>query len=357
MRKRRPDQPIRVLIVEDSRSQRELLVRLLQSSGTFEVVGTAVNGMEAVEATQKLHPDVIAMDIHLPVFDGYEATRQIMHTCPTPIVMISNSLGIEGRRSVEALAAGALAVLRKPGNVTHTEYEEDRVNLLTTLRLMADVPVVTRYPVRPPRPARLQPQSPTNRIQVLAIAASTGGPAAIQMLLSGLGKTFPVPIMVVQHISRGFVEALVDWLNTTLPLQIRIATHHERMQPGCVYMAPDEYNLVALDRDVVGLQSCTSQDRYCPGADTLFESVAKVYGQQAIGVILTGMGDDGARGLKTLRTRGGYTLAQDEASCIVYGMPHAAVEMQAVDRVGTVAQIAQDILSHMGISIVATVEG
>ncbi|NJN65197.1 MAG: chemotaxis-specific protein-glutamate methyltransferase CheB [Chloroflexaceae bacterium] len=348
MSKRRPGQPIRVLIAEDSRSQRELLVRLLQAADHFEVIGTAVNGKEAVEQTLRLRPDVIAMDIHMPILDGYEATRQIMQQCPTPIVMISSSLGNEGRRSVEALAAGALAVLRKPGSMTRNDFEDDRLNMLKTLRLMADVPVVTRHPVRPPHhEGTVLFRKERSRQAVLAVAASTGGPAALHTLLSGLDKTFPLPILVVQHIARGFVGALVDWLNTSLPMQVRIAHHEETMQPGCIYLAPDDHHLLAARVGTIGLQLVSPSDRYCPSADTLFESVARVYERRAIGVIMTGMGDDGARGLQLLRSQGGQTLAQDEASCVVYGMPQAAVAAGAVGQVEPLANLAPSILRRV----------
>lgn len=354
MSKHRANQPIRVLIVEDSRSQRELLVMMLQTSGQFEVIGTAENGQEAIEATRKLRPDVIAMDIHLPIVDGYEATRQIMQTCPTPIVMVSNSIGAEGRRSVEALAAGALAVIRKPGSLTRTEYEHDRQNLITTLRLMTDVPVVTRYPPRPPQTPTPQPAPQTNQTQLLAIAASTGGPAAVQTVLASLGSAFPLPVLVVQHISRGFVQALVDWLNTTIPLPVRIAHQHEPMQPGTIYLPPDDHHLLTETSTTIALQPGTEHDRYCPSANNLFHSVARTHGKRAIGVILTGMGDDGADGLKALHTTGAHTIAQDEASSVVYGMPHAAVEIGAINRIESITHIGPAILNHLGINTRST---
>jgi two-component system, chemotaxis family, protein-glutamate methylesterase/glutaminase len=346
MSKRQPGQPVRVLIVEDSRAQRELLINLLRASEQFEVAGIATNGQEAVEETRRLRPDVIAMDIHMPIVDGYEATRQIMQCCPTPIVMVSNSMGDEGRRSVQALAAGALAVLRKPGNVSHQDFEADRQNMLRTLRLMADVPVVTRHAMRPPRPDE-HPTVKKPHMTVVAIAASTGGPAAVQTVLMGLGKDFPLPILLVQHIAQGFGAALADWLNTTIPLQVRIAQENEKMLPGHVYLAPDEHHLLASAMGTIGLRRAMNFDRYCPCADILFDSVARGYGNRAIGVILTGMGDDGAQGLRAIRTQGGYTVGQDEASCVVYGMPQAAAANGAIIQVEPLARISQAILDKV----------
>ncbi len=350
MSKRPTNQQIRVLVVEDSRAQRDMLVGLLQTTGEFVVAGTASNGQEAIDATLRLRPDVVAMDIHLPVLDGYDATRQIMRRCPTPIVMVSGSDGDVNRRSLEALAAGALAVVRKPASASHTNHQEERATFLTTLRLMAGVQVITRHPprVQAPGPATAPSTSPL----VLAIAASTGGPAAVQMLLSGLGKQFPLPILVAQHIASGFAPALAEWLNATVPLQVRLAEPEERLLPGHVYLAPDDYHLMVRDRLYAALRPVTPQDRFCPSADLLFESVAKSYGSRAIGLVLTGMGDDGTLGLRALRGAGAQTLAQDEASCVVYGMPRAAVAAGVITGVVPLNALADVILrriSHEGV--------
>ncbi len=339
--------PIRVLLVEDSLSQRELLVRLLNASGAFVVVGVASNGRQAIQETLRLRPDVIAMDIHLPVMDGYEATREIMRRCPTPIVLISASAS--EKKSIDALAAGALTVIRKPGG-RHTDPADSEA-FLKTLRIMAGVRVVTRFaprlrPVSPPNQA--PPALPTftpGSAQVLAIAASTGGPAAVQTILSGLGAQFPLPVLLAQHIARDFTPALQDWLQRTTPLSIRIATHGERAAPGHVYLPPDGFHLLAGRNGIVASRPAHPDDRYCPSADLLFQSVAHAYGARAIGVILTGMGDDGARGLRELRDCGAVTIAQDEASCVVYGMPRSAVEAGAAAQVAALDQIAQHILA------------
>ncbi len=341
--------PIRVLIVEDSRSQRDMLVGMLEASGQFIVVGTASNGQEAVVATIKLRPQVIAMDIHLPVMDGFEATRQIMQRCPTPIVMISNSDGDAERRSMQSLAAGALTVVRKPVNRTQATWQEDRATFLKMLRLMSSVQVVTRHPPRLPLAQAIPPTTGTHRDpQILAIAASTGGPAAVQTVLRGLGEHFSLPVLVIQHISRGFVGAMVDWLNTTTPLTVQIASPGERMLPGYVYLPSDDQHLVVDSWRTLTLQPGQPGDRYCPSADVLFESVARVFGRRAIGVILTGMGDDGVRGLQSLHTTGGYILGQDADSCVVYGMPQAAFLAGVVTRVESLNNIAGVILALTG---------
>jgi two-component system chemotaxis response regulator CheB len=354
-------QPIRVLVVEDSRAQRELLVGLLSTVEEFEVAGIASNGQEAIDATLCLRPDVIAMDIHLPILDGYDATRQIMQRCPTPIVMVSSS-GDDASRSIQAIAAGALAVVRKPASASLADDRDDRNAFLTTLRLMAGVRVVTRYPSRPALPIRAEgePMMPAARSgaanervgwpsasaapQVLAIAASTGGPAAVQTLLRGLGAHFSLPILVVQHIARGFVPALVEWLDSTAPQSVTIARPGDQLRPGHVYVAPDDHHLMVQDRGVAALRPGAVADRYCPSADVLFETVAQVYGARAIGVVLTGMGDDGTRGVRALRAMGGQTLAQDEASCVVYGMPRAAAVAGGITTIAPLRALAHIIM-------------
>jgi two-component system chemotaxis response regulator CheB len=338
-------QPLRVLVVEDSRSQRELLIGLLSMAEGFEIAGIASNGQEAIDATLRLRPDVIAMDIHLPILDGYDATRQIMQRCPTPIVMVSSSSDDASRRSIQAIAVGALAVVRKPASVALPGDRDDRNAFLTTLRLMAGVRVVTRYPARPTLALQGEGQPMMSAAgsgagnarggapQVLAIAASTGGPAAVQTLLRSLGAHFSLPVLVVQHIARGFVPALASWLDTTVPQTVTIARFGERLRPGCVYLAPDDHHLMVRERAVRPLRPGAPADRYGPSADVLFETVAQVYGARAIGVVLTGMGDDGTQGARALRAVGGQTLAQDEASCVVYGMPRTAVATGSITRV------------------------
>ena len=339
-------QPIRVLVVDDSPAQLALLVGMLRGAGDFEVVGTAANGRTAVAAVDRLRPQVVAMDIHLPLMDGYEATRQIMERCPTPVVMVSSSDGDAERRSVQALAAGALAVVRKPGGLG-----QDRSQFLTTLRPMSGVRVVTRHARRevagapaPIVPPALTPASAA-RPELVAVAASTGGPAALQALLAGLGPGFGLPVLVAQHIARGFSAALVDWLAGVIPLSVRIARPEERLEPGVVYFAPDDHHLLLAGPGRAGLLRGEEADRYCPSADRLFASVAAGCGPRAIDVIMTGMGDDGARGLAQMRAAGATTLAQDEASCVVYGMPQAALAVGAVARTSPLAALPLAVLA------------
>lgn len=321
-----------------------LVVGLLRAAGQFDVVGTAMNGRDAIQATRTLRPQVVAMDIHLPLLDGYEATRQIMQQCPTPIVLISSSTGDADRRALDALAAGALAVVRKPGSPLHPASATDRDLLIRTLRLMAGVRVVTRHA---PRPAAPRPAVPIVRrpLALLAVAASTGGPAALQTLLIGLGAQVPLPILIVQHIADGFTGALVDWLAGVVPQPLRIVEGETTLEPGHVYLAANQRHLSVPRRGIVASRVTGATDRYCPSADLLFASVAEVYGADSAGVILTGMGDDGARGLTALRATGAITFGQDAASCVVYGMPQAARKAGAVAHELPLEQLAPALLS------------
>jgi two-component system chemotaxis response regulator CheB len=225
------------------------------------------------------------------------------------------------------------------------------------MRLMADVLVVTRRPDKlpvPPIESGAQLGHTDNlpiagSARILAIAASTGGPAAVQTLLNGLGRHFPLPILLAQHIARGFVAPLAEWLSATTHLPVHVAAPNEQLLPGHVYLAPDDQHMSVFVRNYAACRSMQPDERYCPSADILFESVAAVYGRRAMGVILTGMGDDGARGLRALRAAGGRTLAQDQASCVVYGMPRAAVEMGAVERVAPLADLARAVCDITGV--------
>ncbi|RRR74402.1 MAG: chemotaxis-specific protein-glutamate methyltransferase CheB [Candidatus Viridilinea halotolerans] len=346
-----PQRPIRVLVVEDSPAQCELIVGLLQRAGGFEVVGTADNGSAAVNETAKLRPGVIAMDVHMPVMDGYEATRQIMQRCPTPIVMFSNSAGDADRRSMQALAAGALAVVRKPGSLLNPNGLEERDTFLRMLRLMAGVRVVTRHAPRPP--VVTLPPIRANGVaapEILAVASSTGGPAALQVLFTGLGANFPLPVVVAQHIARGFTGALVDWLASVVPLRTAILTGETRLLPGWIYFAPDDAHLEVSGRGFARPRRCRPEDRYCPSSDILFASTAEAYGARALGVIMTGMGDDGAQGLTQLRKAGAPTLGQDEATCVVYGMPQAARAVGAVVQMLPLGGLAGAVLAALPMS-------
>lgn len=341
-------QPIRVLVVEDSAAYRELLVNILQSTSGLQVVGTARNGIEAVRLVRRLKPDIITMDVHMPEMDGFEATRQIMGEIPCPIIIVSASYNKNERdMTFNALQAGALSVFAKP---TLQDPPEIYRHLADQVKLMSEVKVVRRWASRDPvspvavEPAKL-PKNGKSRLKMVAIASSTGGPGTLGEILRPLPADFPIPILIVQHITPGFGEGLAAWLNQQVPLEVRLARHSEQPRPGQVLIAPDDYHMQINGMGLVALVKTPPYYGLRPSANVLFHSLAQVYGSTALGVILTGMGNDGAEGLQAMYEAGAQTIAQDRDSCVVFGMPAAAIELGAARQVLPANKIAAAIMA------------
>lgn len=338
--------PIRVVVADDSPSARELLVALLQNSEGIQVVGVAANGREAVRLVGRLQPNVVTMDIVMPEMDGLEATRQIMRETPTRIVVVTSSLmRADVDLTFEALQAGALTVLRKPGLADPETCDK----VVQTVRLMAEVPVVHHWGRKPPvfkaaasdtDTQKLLDLDRQRKILLVGIASSTGGPAALARLLRPLPADFPVPILGVQHITRGFIGGLADWLDGETALQVEIAGHGDIPRPGTFLLAPDDYHMQINAWGVVELLREAPYKGLRPSANPLFHSLARNYGPRALGIVLTGMGDDGAEGIEALYQAGGLTVAQEQSSCVVYGMPREAIERRAIHRVLVPEEIA-----------------
>jgi two-component system chemotaxis response regulator CheB len=344
---------IRVLVAEDSITARELLVEILRSDPTgLMVVGEAKNGLEAVEMTRRLRPDVVTMDIRMPVLDGYEATRQIMAEAPTPVVIVSGRDVLEVESSLEAVRAGALAVIEKPAGPGAADFEERARTLLENVRAMAGLKLVRRFPERPrtiaPAPRARAPGGTIGRIRAVAIATSTGGPAAVQAIFSGLPAGFPVPILVVQHITKGFVGGLATWLGRGSRIRVKVAEADEPMVPATAYLAPDERHLGVGPSGRILISSAAAVDGFRPSGTFLFDSAARALGAAALGVILTGMGRDGVEGLARLKACGGRVIAQDEASSVVFGMPAAAIEAGLADEVVALEEVARRFVELSG---------
>lgn len=333
---------IRVLVADDSATVKEYLVSLLGEHPALEVVGTARDGVEAVEQAERLRPDVIVMDVHMPRMNGEEATRQIMERVPTRIVMVTaSSSRDETSVAFRALGAGALTVVEKPGGPDHPGQAESARRLVEMVTLMAEVKVVRRWPRReravPPSPA---PARPDRTIRVIAIGASTGGPQAVAAILAALPRDLGVPILIVQHIAPGFTAGLAEWLGQGVRLAVKLAGPGEPVRPGTVYLAPEGLQLGITRDGRIRLTQEAAEDGFCPSASHLFQSVAEAYGRSAVGILLTGMGRDGAKGLLTLRQAGGVTVAQDEESSVIFGMPGEAVRVGAAEYVLSPEQIS-----------------
>jgi two-component system chemotaxis response regulator CheB len=327
---------IRVLIVDDSATARALLAAILTSDAEIQVVGEACNGAEAVELTRTLRPDVITMDLRMPVMDGFEATKEIMIAVPTPIVIVTASFAArEMDITMNALRAGAVSAVQKPPGSGSPAFDEAARELLTTVKAMALVKVVRHWrPTRAagPVPARTEPRSGV-RGKVVAVATSTGGPAALHHLLSQLPAEFPVSILVVQHITPGFAAGLATWLNQASPFHVKIAQEGESLAPATVYLAPDGRHLGVTSHHRVALSDAPPVGGFRPSGTLLFESVARVFGPATVAVILTGMGEDGVEGLRAVRQAGGTIIAQDEKTSVVFGMPAAAIAAGLADLV------------------------
>lgn len=342
---------IRVLIVDDSPTVRELLVRIFQSDPEFQVVGVARDGQEAVTLAGRLRPDVITMDIRMPRMDGFQATKRIMQQFPTPIVVVSASVEAEDLKiAFNAIRAGALTVVEKPDGPAATSFGMIRNQLLTTVKLMAGVKVVRRWAtdfLRPRQAPVLRRVTGEVGTALVGIAASTGGPAALYQVLQALPPDLPVPILIVQHITAGFGQGLVDWLAGATRLRVEMARPGMTLSAGQVLIAPDNCHLALGPDGRVRLLPRADERDLCPSANILFSSVAEVVGHRALGVIMTGMGQDGVEGLKRLKAAGGRIIAQDESSCVVFGMPKEAIVAGIVDRVVPLNKIAETIVEML----------
>ena len=360
---------VRVMIVEDSRVVREFLTYLIGRDPRLEVAAAVDSGEEALRILDRVSPDVISMDIRLPGMNGFEATQQIMARKPTPIVVVSASVEAEDLKiSMNALRAGALAVVEKPAGTSHPEYEALATRLCTQLFIMSQVKVI-RHRIdrgltftkeegkRMEESAKIcsshSPfrQSPSS-FRMLGLVASTGGPSALTKLLAGLPQKFPVPILLVQHITASFLDGFVSWLGTVIPFSVRLAREGEVPAAGIVYLPPVDRHLEVEG----GCLRLTQRDPVClqrPSGSVLFQSMARDLGSSALGVLLTGMGEDGAEGLNEIRERGGYTIAEDESTAIVYGMPAAAVRLGGVCELLPLHEIAPRIVEMVAMKGVA----
>ncbi|MGE0605673.1 MAG: chemotaxis-specific protein-glutamate methyltransferase CheB, partial [Pirellulales bacterium] len=322
---------IRVLIVEDSVTQREIFKRLLNADPAFTVMAEARNGREAVAKVLEHPPDVILMDIHMPDMDGIEATREIMRLCPVPIVIASATLKKQDvNLALQALEAGAVSVISKPEGALLLHLESIAPGLRDEL-LAASRAKLPKVAGRAARSAAMKKPAPTASIHladIIGVCASTGGPPVLAQIFSALPKPVPLPVLLVQHISQGFEEGFARWLSDVTGQSVRLAAAGQKLEPG-VWMAPNGTHLTVASTARLALVPKEAKDIHAPSGNPLFESLAKTFQARALGVLLTGMGDDGARGLLALRQAGGTTIIQDEASCMIWGMPKSGKQLDA----------------------------
>lgn len=316
--------PLRVLICEDSATYAAALSRYLEHDGDIQVVGVSPTAEELLVKLPDINPDLVTMDIELPGIDGIEATKRIMSTHPVPILVISAHTRRGSERAVEALAAGALEAMPKAAIKLDELDAPGALVLRRRLRRLAGAH--SRRTLVPPTETPPAAARPRQGAKVLGVAASTGGPPALRTVLAELPADFPLPVFVVQHMSPGFTEGLVSWLDGQLSVPVRVAEHGAQADSG-IWFAPDGAHLLVEPTLRLKLHEGAPERPHRPAADVLLRSLAESFGAGVVAVVLTGMGRDGAEGIAAVRAAGGVAIAQDQETSAVYGMPRAAAEV------------------------------
>jgi two-component system chemotaxis response regulator CheB len=326
---------ISVVIADDSIFTQKLLVRILQSDPDIEVVGVAKNGREAVEMVRNLKPDIVTMDIRMPVMDGFQATQRIMTETPTPILVISSSVSSDDLKiSFNAIQAGALEIIEKPRGGLQSGYREIGADIIRRVKMIAEIKVFRHFSPRLREAASwpMEKKGGGPGEWVVAVGASTGGPSALHTLLREVPADFPAAMFVTQHISEGFGAGCVEWLDRSASLKVKVAEDQEQIEKGVVYFAPDRGLLEVHGRRRIGIRrAVTSEERL--NIDCMMKSLAMNFGSKTVGILLTGMGSDGVQGLRSIKEMGGRSIVQNEETSIVFGMPRAAIEAGVVDQV------------------------
>jgi two-component system chemotaxis response regulator CheB len=343
---------IRVLIVDDSAFMRMALSRMIVHDPALCVVGTAASGTEALQKIVSLDPDVITLDVEMPGLDGLETLRRIMAQFPRPVIMVSSATLKDAEPTLNALAAGAFDYVPKELSATSLDILHIGDDLIAKIKAAAGSRPSKEdlsLPRKPPRAVELpMPESPPSTAAIVALGISTGGPKALQEILPALPGDLPVPILVVQHMPAGFTAPFAKRLNNLCAISICEASHGEVVRPGVVYFAPAGFQMTvdgpANSRIAIYLSDKPENQLHVPSADVMMQSVASAFHSQAMGVIMTGMGSDGAQGMNAIHRGGGFTLGQDQASCAVYGMPRVCAEMGILDKVVPLSKIPYEIL-------------
>jgi len=333
---------IRILIADDSELTRVVLRDLLSQDASLEIAGEVCDGLAAVEQTAKLKPDLVIMDVMMPRMGGLEAVAEIMAATPTPILMLSaNTDPHDSRGAFAAIKLGALDVMPKPSGVVTEAFSQIAGQLIAKVKSLSRIQVIHHYRVQRSKVEKVPVCLPAGPRRILAIGASTGGPKAVMQILQELPKNFPAAVLIVQHIADGFAPGFADWLDRESTLSVRLARSGDKLQAGTVLVAPNSGHLTVQSNRVV-LDDSAPLHNCRPAVDALFNSLARQeLAAETVALLLTGMGTDGADGLGRLQERGAYTIAQDEVSSAIFGMPKAAIERGAATQVLPLEQVAE----------------
>ncbi|KPA16487.1 response regulator receiver modulated CheB methylesterase [Candidatus Magnetomorum sp. HK-1] len=320
---------VRLLIVDDCPIFRHMIRSFAEMNGEVKVVGEAVNGMDAIDMIKQLSPDILTLDINMPIMGGMEAIENIMSSHPLPILVVTSRNDSE--TAYKAISKGALEVLPK-GDITSTTYNSfsDKIKLLSQVKVISHI----RSKKNKANESGTFSQNSTRKeIDIIGIAVSTGGPSALAQILGDLPKSFPIPIVIAQHLSDGFLPGLIKWLDRVSQLTIKQGEPEETIEPGTVYLSPPEYHMVITKKGTIGFKDRSPGDIYFPSCDKLLKSIAHAYKSRSVGIILTGMGSDGLLGMRTIKEQGGFTIAQDEKSSVIFGMPQVVINSGYADKI------------------------
>lgn len=352
----------RVLIVDDSAFMRKVLSDIVNSDPGLVVADTAKNGQEALQKVQQLKPDVMTLDVEMPVMDGLSALEAVMRDSPLPVIMLS-SLTKEGAdATLKALELGAVDFITKPSSIFQINTQDMQQELLNKLKMASRVSVRARsaprrdrIPIARPMPTAAERPAPAKDVRmkkIIAIGTSTGGPKALQDVIPHLPANLPASVVVVQHMPPGFTKSLAERMDSISQMRVKEAENNDLLVPGWVYIAPGDFHLRVV-KDGHGYRIRLGDDGlvsgHRPSVDAMMESLAELRISDVVGVIMTGMGSDGAKGLKLLKEHRNFVLAQDEESCVVFGMPKSAIKLEAVDKIVSLDALADEIIKATGV--------
>jgi two-component system chemotaxis response regulator CheB len=334
---------IKVMIVDDSSVFRLFLTWVLNTDQAIEVVGAVHDGFEAVKLAPVIKPDLITIDLNMPGMSGYETTRQIMEVYPVPIIIVSGLFQTsEADMTFSALKAGALTILPKPYGIGHPDHKDSVYNFLKMVKTLAEVKVIRRIPNHTKIRSRISvPNLQDNPINIIAIGSSAGGPPVLQEILSGLNPEFKIPIIIVQHVDPGFAINLCSWLHDTTKRNVVIANDRETIKPATIYMAPADSHITTNDTGTIIINRDDPEHGCRPSVSYLFRGILKIHGKHSLGIILTGMGTDGAKELREMFVSGCHTIVQDPATSLVNGMPGEAIRLNAASDILSPAEIVK----------------